>query len=368
MRRTSSDEQYRTHYLGEHVFHVRRRYVNLQVTDTTTNSVVVRGADLARGKPVIIHKCFNLQSRGQAKRLLVEIRVLRHFGNHGNIIHLIDLMMYPPDSSTCEALYLVTESFDCSLRALLRSNQVFQAKHIQYFLYQILRSLKYLHSAGIAHTNLSSAEAMVNNRCDLSLVGFGNAHDGPLIPERIFGDESIPLRHRAPEVLCENYNYPFATDIWATGCILAEFILRSSATFVGDTSSECLSSICTVIGSPSQQELEDVMGTKDEELREQLRSTPASGIRATLETALGPTGADLLWSLLKFDPRKRMTAEEALQHEYFRRIRRQSTEPICNVPFRVCWDSLDSSPSSYIFDRIREETAAIESANAEKEF
>ena len=48
-------------------------------------------------------------------------------------------------------------------------------QHFQYFLYQILRSLKYVHSANVLHRDLKPSNILVNANCDLAICDFGLA-------------------------------------------------------------------------------------------------------------------------------------------------------------------------------------------------
>lgn len=191
--------------------------------------------------------------------VLANLKVLRTFGHHDNILRLVDVMTNPPDTPNFEAIYLVTESFDCTLKDALQLNENLHERHVQYLLFQILRGLAYLHSAEISHANLSSQSLLVNSRCDLVLSDFGLAQQGKLISHNIVEDSTCPLRHRPPEVLCKNYDFSCAADVWSTGCIFAEMILNESI-FKGDTTRECLTSICSTLGNPPQSEWENIGG------------------------------------------------------------------------------------------------------------
>ena len=46
-------------------------------------------------------------------------------------------------------------------------------KHYEYFVYQLLRGLKYVHSAGILHRDLKPSNLLLNEDCDLQICDFG---------------------------------------------------------------------------------------------------------------------------------------------------------------------------------------------------
>jgi serine/threonine protein kinase len=86
-----------------------------------------------------------------AKRILREIKLLRHLGHHENVIELLDLMTCPPDAEDFHTLYIVTSLFECDLERIISSSQRLTDQHAQYFVYQILRGLKFIHSAHVLH-------------------------------------------------------------------------------------------------------------------------------------------------------------------------------------------------------------------------
>lgn len=110
-------------------------------------------------------------------------------------------------------------------------------KHHEYFLYQLLRGLKYIHSAGILHRDLKPSNLLLNEDCDLQICDFGMAR-AQLIPASCASLQILPTAqsavltdyittrwYRAPEVMTSWTEYTTAIDVWATGCIFAEMLL-----------------------------------------------------------------------------------------------------------------------------------------------
>ena len=110
-----------------------------------------------------------------AKRILREMKLLRHFNSHENIISIFDIMTVPPDTQHFNDIYIVTNLMESDLERIIRSRQVLTDQHFQYFLYQILRSLKYVHSANVLHRDLKPSNILVNANCDLAVCDFGLA-------------------------------------------------------------------------------------------------------------------------------------------------------------------------------------------------
>ena len=107
------------------------------------------------------------------KRTLREIKILRHF-KHGNIVSLHDVIMSSNESS----LYLVLDLMETDLHKIIQSPQPLSVDHVKWFLYQLLRALKYLHSANVVHRDIKPSNLLVNSNCLLKLADFGMARYG----------------------------------------------------------------------------------------------------------------------------------------------------------------------------------------------
>ncbi len=123
----------------------------------------------------------------------------------------------------------MTELMETDLATIIKSDQPISDEHIQFFLYQILRGLKYLHSCGILHRDLKPRNLLVNSNCDLKICDFGLAR--PVIPSLItlstqLTDYIVTRWYRAPEVILSQKQYSGAVDVWSCGCILAELLQR----------------------------------------------------------------------------------------------------------------------------------------------
>lgn len=95
---------------------------------------------------------------------------------------------------------------------------------LQYFLYQVLRGLKYVHSANVLHRDLKPSNLLLNANCDLKIGDFGLART---TSETDFMTEYVVTRwYRAPELLLNCSEYTAAIDIWSVGCILGEIMTR----------------------------------------------------------------------------------------------------------------------------------------------
>ena len=108
-----------------------------------------------------------------AKRALREIKLLRHFNGHENITGLIDLDI--PHPTNFNEIYLVEELMEADLHQIIRSEQSLSDSHYQYFVYQMLKGLKCIHSANVLHRDLKPGNLLVNADCELKVCDFGLA-------------------------------------------------------------------------------------------------------------------------------------------------------------------------------------------------
>jgi serine/threonine protein kinase len=114
------------------------------------------------------------------QRTLRELIILRLM-KHENIMSLKTILEVKGPVNKLNDLYLVSELMETDLNDLIKSEQDISDEHIQFFLYQILRGLKYIHSAGILHRDLKPKNILVNSSCDLKICDFGLARAN--IPE-----------------------------------------------------------------------------------------------------------------------------------------------------------------------------------------
>ncbi len=117
--------------------------------------------DKKTGTDVAIKKVTSVfQKPILAKRALREIKLLRHFAGHENITSILD--MEAADFETFNEIYISQELMEADLHQIIRSEQPLSDAHYQYFIYQICRGLKYIHSAHVLHRDLKPGTSMIN--------------------------------------------------------------------------------------------------------------------------------------------------------------------------------------------------------------
>ena len=145
-----------------------------------------------------------------ARQELKELRLLRHF-RHENILD-VRYVFFPGSKMNFHDLYSVSELMETDLQAILKSPQSLLDQHCQFFSYQILRGLKFMHSAGVLHQDLKPRLLLVNRNCDLKISGLSMAaldlgEMGEGFPPRDANPYVNKVWYRAPEALWQCAQY-----------------------------------------------------------------------------------------------------------------------------------------------------------------
>ncbi|GJW50458.1 mitogen-activated protein kinase homolog MMK1 [Tanacetum coccineum] len=210
----------------------------------------------------------------------------------------------------------------------MRIYLLYVIKKVEFFLYQILRGLKYIHSANVLHRDLKPSNLLLNANCDLKICDFGLAR---VTSETDFMTEYVVTRwYRAPELLLNSSDYTAAIDVWSVGCIFMELMDRKPL-FPGRDRVHQLRLLMELIGTPSEAEL----GFLNENAKRYIRQLNHYQRQSFNEKfpQVHPAAIDLIEKMLTFDPRQRITVEDALAHPYLTSLHDISDEPVCMTPF-----------------------------------
>ncbi|KAI4884525.1 hypothetical protein NFI96_020492 [Prochilodus magdalenae] len=297
-----------------------------------------RDADV--GQQVAIKKIPNaFEVVTNAKRTLRELKILKHF-KHDNIIAIKDILQPAVPHSAFKSVYVVLDLMESDLHQIIHSRQPLTPEHTRYFLYQLLRGLKYIHSANVIHRDLKPSNLLVNENCELKIGDFGMARGlSAAHPEesRSFMTEYVATRwYRAPELMLSLHHYSLAIDLWSVGCIFAEMLGRKQL-FPGKHYVHQLQLILSVLGTPP----ESIVGSIGaERVRSYVQSLPSRAPvpLSRLYPQAEPTALDLLGAMLRFDPRERISACQALEHPYLSKYHDSDDEPVCVPAFDFEFD------------------------------
>jgi len=276
--------------------------------------VVWSVTDPRDGKRVALKKLPNVfQSLVSSKRVFRELKMMIFF-KHENVLSCLDILQ-PPHVDFFSEIYLITELMQSDLHKIIVSPQHLSSDHIKVFLYQILRGVKYLHSAKIMHRDIKPGNLLVNSNCVLKICDFGLARVEEPDRNKHMTQEVVTQYYRAPEILMGAKHYTTAVDMWSIGCIFGELLGRRIL-FQAISPIQQLELITDLLGTPS---LSDMRFACDAAKRHMLsRGQKPASITAlyTLSNAATHEAVHLLCQMLALDPEKRIGVVEALNHPY----------------------------------------------------
>eukprot|EP01018_Ginkgo_biloba_P007416 Gb_12807 [translate_table: standard] len=236
---------------------------------------------------------------------LREVKSLRKM-NHPNIVKLKEVIREN------DHLYFVFEYMECNLYQLMKDkDKLFPEAKVRNWCFQVFQALAYMHQHGYFHRDLKPENLLVTKDV-IKIADFGLARE---VCSRPPYTEYVSTRwYRAPEVLLQSSFYSSAVDMWAMGAIMAElFTLRPL--FPGSSEADEIYKICSVIGSPNHQTWSEGLRLATS-MKYQFPQVMSTHLSVLIPTA-SAEAIDLMASLCAWDPSKRPTAAESLQHPFF---------------------------------------------------
>ena len=202
-------------------------------------------------------------------------------------------------------------------------NNIMSIKNVRIFLFQLLRGLSYCHSRQILHRDLKPQNLLINNKGELKLADFGLAR-AKSIPTKTYSHEVVTLWYRPPDVLLGSIDYSTHIDMWGVGCIFYEMVC-GKALFPGTKVEDELTLIFRTLGIPTEETFPGIT-TNTEYLAlnlprffnyNQSNQHSIFDAIASLAPRLDCDGVSLLAAFLKYNPRLRISAQEAIDHQFF---------------------------------------------------
>lgn len=284
-----------------------------------TYGVVYKARDKKTGEIVALKKVkMNIERDGFPLSSLREINILLSF-DHPSIVDVKEVVVDNYDGT-----FMVMEYMEHDLKGLMEAKkQPFSMGEIKSLMLQLLEGVKYLHDNWVLHRDLKTSNILLNDKGELKICDFGLSRQfgSPLKP---YTPIVVTLWYRAPELLLGAKEYSTAIDMWSVGCIMAELVAKEPL-FTGRTELEQIDKIFRTLGTPDEKiwpGLSKLPGPKAKfvkqpynMLRKKFPATSFTGL-----PVLSELGFDLLKKLLTYNPEERISAEEALLHDWFHEV------------------------------------------------
>ncbi|KAL8496178.1 hypothetical protein ACS0TY_020045 [Phlomoides rotata] len=237
---------------------------------------------------------------------LREVKALRKV-NHPNVIKLREIVRQNNE------LFFIFEYMECNLYHMMKDQQrSFSEEEIRALMSQVLQGLAHVHKHGYFHRDLKPENLLVTNNT-IKIADFGLARELSSAPP--FTDYVSTRWYRAPEVLLQSESYTPAIDMWAVGAILAE-LFTLYPIFPGESEIDQLYKICRVLGAPQWNIFPGAINISRLVEITYSDTNPPACLSAIIPNA-SPEAIDLIKQLFSWDPLKRPTADQCLQHPFF---------------------------------------------------
>ncbi|XP_060207770.1 cyclin-dependent kinase F-4-like isoform X2 [Lycium barbarum] len=281
------------------------RYQIIKEVGNGTFGNVWRALNKQTGEVVAIKKMKKNYYSWEECINLREVKSLRKM-NHPNIVKLKEVVREN------DILYFVFEYLECNLYQLMKDRPtLFSESEVRNWCFQVFQGLAYMHRQGYFHRDLKPENLLVSKDI-IKIADFGLAREINSQPP--YTDYVSTRWYRAPEILLQSPIYGPAVDMWAMGAMMAElFSLRPL--FPGSSEADEIYKICSVIGTPTKRDWTQGLQLASD-INYQFPQIAGVDL-ASLVPSASENAISLIKSLCSWDPCKRPTAIDALQHPFF---------------------------------------------------
>lgn len=232
---------------------------------------------------------------------------------HVNVVTVREIVV----GSNMDKIYMVMDYVEHDLKSLMQHGmkKPFQMSEVKCLVKQMLSGIAHLHDNWIIHRDLKTSNLLLSHKGILKIADFGLAREYGS-PLKEYTPVVVTLWYRCPELLLNCRKYSTSVDMWSVGAIFGELMLLK-ALFPGKNEKDQLDKIFKDLGTPNEKIWP---GFKDLPLTQKLNfpNFPYNTLRSRFGNYLSDNGFELINKLLRYDPARRINADDALKHDFFR--------------------------------------------------
>ena len=339
---------------NDETLYIPTRYKPGEIIGIGAYGIIISAIDTLNNNQIVaIKKLKRISDIIDLKRIAREILIMKYC-QHENIIPLLDVIIHlnkDEQNNKFADVYLVMEKMDSDLQKIIASKQELSDEHYQFILYQMLRALYFLHSANIIHRDFKPSNVLINEDCTVKLCDFGMSRG--IKEENVLLTEYVVTRYyRAPEVMLSSHHYSKKIDVWSVGCAFAE-LLSKKFMFPGENYIAQIKLIIDVLGTQDVNDLNFISNSSAKNFVMQFQNIPKKNFK-TILNCQNPLAVDLVEKMLVFNPDKRYSIEDCLNHPYLKNMKEGIEDPVFNGKLNLDFDDKNITFSVFCVVLVKE--------------
>ena len=339
---------------NDEVLHLPLRYKPGEIIGVGAYGIIISAVDTQNNNQVVaIKKLKRISDIIDLKRIAREILIMKYC-QHENIIPLFDVIIHlnkDQNNNRTVDVYIVMEKMDSDLQKIIASKQELSDEHYQFILYQMLRALYFLHSANIIHRDFKPSNVLINEDCTVKLCDFGMSR-GIKEENALLTEYVVTRYYRAPEVMLSSHHYTKKIDVWSIGCAFAE-LLSKKFMFPGENYIAQIKLIIDVLGTQDVKDLDFISNSSAKNFVMQFQNIPKKNFSDILKCE-NPLAVKKKKKMLVFNPDKRYSIEDCLNHPYLKNMREGIEDPVFTGKINLDFDDKNITFSIFFVYLVKE--------------
>ena len=291
---------------------MQNKYEVLGVVGEGAYGIVYKCKNKETGKYVAIKKFKEVGDELVKKTMKRELKMLQRL-HHPNVVEFQDAFRRKGN------LFLVFEFVDKNLLELLQEHpNGLDPNLIRHLIYQLCKSIKYLHEQNIIHRDIKPENLLITDKMESKLCDFGFARLVSETNEKLT-DYVATRWYRAPELLLSQGNYGKEVDYWAIGCIMGELV-DGNPLFPGENELDQIHCIQKVLGNLTDKQEEMFYNNPIFNGKSLLNVTKPETLEKRYMGKFSKKAISFMKGLLALDPKKRLNGNTVFKHAYFEKL------------------------------------------------